>query len=60
MDWFRDMLRSSRVSYIDMLNEEIELVVKKIIKLSVKKKNIKYILVGIILMKEKRCMCMLE
>lgn len=38
MDWFRDMLKSSRVSYIDMLNEEIELVVKKIIKLSVKKR----------------------
>lgn len=35
------MLRSSRVSYIDMLNEEIELVVKKIIKLSVKKKEYK-------------------
>lgn len=31
MDWFRDMLRSSRVSYIDMLNEEIELVVKKLL-----------------------------
>lgn len=56
MDRLRDTLRSSRASYTDTSNEETESVAKKITKCQ--KKNTKYILVGIISTKEKRCMCM--
>ena len=55
MDRLRDTLRSSRASYTDTSNEETESVAKKITKCQ--KKNTKYILVGIISTKEKRCMC---
>lgn len=57
MDRLRDTLRNSRASYTDTSNEETESVAKKITKCQ-KKKNTKYILVGIISTKEKRCMCM--
>lgn len=59
MDRLRDTLRSSRASYTDTSNEETESVAKKNHQVKCQKKNTKYILVGIISTKEKRCMCIL-